>query len=114
MFHLKRLPWLLAWSVWLLLGFGLYRELPRDPGEQIRRVSLVTGEYAFGFWNQSFELFVGRPNSNEFRSVDVRNGAERGPFIEVEDNHRNLVLRSIFQRYEDDDFNSLWRIWPMK
>lgn len=29
---LKRTLWLAAWSVWLWLGFGLYRELPRDLG----------------------------------------------------------------------------------
>jgi len=29
--HLRRLLWLLAWIVWAWLGYGLYRELPRDP-----------------------------------------------------------------------------------
>src|SRR5688572_19595348 len=32
MLYLIRILWLAAWSVWLWLGFGLYRELPRDLG----------------------------------------------------------------------------------
>jgi hypothetical protein len=32
---LKRILWLFAWSVWLWLGFGLYRELPRKPGRLV-------------------------------------------------------------------------------
>jgi len=30
MHHLKGVLWLLAWSVWFILGVGLYRELPRE------------------------------------------------------------------------------------
>lgn len=32
MLHFKRLLWLAAWGVWLWLGFGLHRALPRDLG----------------------------------------------------------------------------------
>jgi len=39
----RRLPhflWLAAWSFWLWLGFGLYRELPRDLGPVVCQVKL--------------------------------------------------------------------------
>jgi hypothetical protein len=32
MLHFKRLLWLAAWGVWIWLGFGLHRALPRDLG----------------------------------------------------------------------------------
>jgi len=47
--HLKRLVWLLAWSVWIYLGFGLHRELPRDLGPVVCRLPLQTGEKFQGF-----------------------------------------------------------------
>ena len=112
MFHLKRLPWYLAWSVWLLLGFGLYRELPRGGGAQIRRIHLFDGEDVYGFWNRSHELIVRLTRSNEFRLVDVRNAKQRGPFVAEYPN--TAAARGAFRREMDDDFNTLWQIWPMR
>ena len=40
MAHLKRLLWLFAWSLWLLLGLGLYRELPRELGPAVCQLPL--------------------------------------------------------------------------
>jgi hypothetical protein len=42
---LPRSLWLLAWSFWAWLGWGLYRELPRSPAPVVRTLSLK----AFGF-----------------------------------------------------------------
>lgn len=38
---LPRSFWLLAWSVWAWLGWGLYRELPRDIGQAVSRLPLI-------------------------------------------------------------------------
>lgn len=43
---LKRFCWLSAWCVWLWLGFGLYRELPRELGPVVCKLPLGTGEYS--------------------------------------------------------------------
>jgi hypothetical protein len=55
MIHLKRFLWLAAWSVWVWLGFGLYRELPRDLGQRICELPLGSREWPIGFignWNE--------------------------------------------------------------
>src|SRR5688572_11675447 len=49
MSHLKRVLWLAAWSVWLWLGFGLYRELPRDLGPVVCSYRLNRDEQVDGF-----------------------------------------------------------------
>ena len=43
---LKRFLWLLAWSLWLWLGFGLYRELPREPGPMIAEIPVKPSDEA--------------------------------------------------------------------
>jgi len=43
---LARSLWLLAWSLWLLLGFGLYRELPRQIGARVSQIPLESGQSA--------------------------------------------------------------------
>lgn len=53
---MRRLPrflWLLAWSSWLWLGVGLYRELPRDPGPVVHRLWEGKGTTPLGFVGQS-------------------------------------------------------------
>ena len=49
MTHLKRILWLAAWSVWLWLGFGLYRELPRELGPVVCALPLKSTEDAMSF-----------------------------------------------------------------
>jgi hypothetical protein len=44
-----RVFWLAAWSVWLWLGFGLYRELPRELGPIARELPIASGEAVLGF-----------------------------------------------------------------
>lgn len=111
MFDVKRLCWIAAWSIWLLLGIGLYRELPRDLGRQVRRVHLRTGEVNYGFAADSHELVVGVPESRTYRLIDARNGVERGPYTALRP--FELGLRSWYRRAEDKDFNSFWRVWPI-
>jgi hypothetical protein len=49
MTHLKRILWLSAWSVWVWLGFGLYRELPRDLGPVVCKLAFAESEEPLGF-----------------------------------------------------------------
>jgi len=46
---LKRGCWLAVWCVWLWLGFGLYRELPRDLGPVVCKLPLNPTEQFEGF-----------------------------------------------------------------
>jgi hypothetical protein len=48
MAHLKRLCWLAAWSVWVWLGVGLHRELPRNLGRPIHRLPFAADEMTLG------------------------------------------------------------------
>lgn len=50
---LKRGLWLVAWSVWIWLGFGLYRELPRDLGPAIAKISVGKNVQDLGFIDDS-------------------------------------------------------------
>jgi hypothetical protein len=67
--------WLAAWSVWLWLGFGLYRELPRCLGPTVSRLPLQGGENVFGFLGGS-EQIVLSPESGDpqFQTFDARTG----------------------------------------
>jgi hypothetical protein len=56
MIHLKRFLWLSAWSVWIWLGFGLYRELPRDLGPSVCRLPLGEQESEIGFVHGRHQL----------------------------------------------------------
>jgi hypothetical protein len=49
MTNFNRFLWLLAWGVWVWLGFGLYRELPCSRGSQLRRLPLADKESVLGF-----------------------------------------------------------------
>ena len=46
---LSRSLWLAAWSFWLWLGFGLYRELPRELGPVVCRLPMNEAESTIGF-----------------------------------------------------------------
>src|SRR5262245_58348328 len=47
--HLIGVFWLLAWSVWFILGVGLYRELPRELGPVVRVLPFQSRERTMGF-----------------------------------------------------------------
>src|SRR5215203_3155741 len=42
--RLKLCCWLAAWCVWVWLGVGLYRELPRAPGPRVSVVPVQVGD----------------------------------------------------------------------
>src|SRR5262245_17362290 len=48
MLHRKRFFWLLAWSMWVFLGLGLHRELPRNL-ELVCKLPLESRETVVGF-----------------------------------------------------------------
>jgi hypothetical protein len=50
MIYFKRFLWLSAWSVWLWLGFGLYRELPRHAGPVLTQIPIQGGEQILGLF----------------------------------------------------------------
>jgi len=45
----ERSLWVLAWSVWALLGAGLFHQLPRDLGPVVARLPFEANEWAIGF-----------------------------------------------------------------
>jgi hypothetical protein len=53
---LTRSLWLLALSFWAWLGFGLYRELPRDLGPVIYHLPNATNQLVVGFTDHTFRL----------------------------------------------------------
>jgi hypothetical protein len=60
---MKRLTpfiWIIAWCVWLWLGFGLYRELPRDLGPVVCNLKLSQGERVTGFDAERPEVIVAK------------------------------------------------------
>jgi len=76
MIHLKRLFWLLAWSLWLLLGLGLYRELPRQTGAFVGRLPLSENERVIGFLGDEHRVVVERfEGPYEYSVFDIPMGA---------------------------------------
>src|SRR5688572_1621593 len=64
MIHLKRFLWLFAWSVWIWLGFGLYRELPRNLGSSAFMIPLDGKLLPLGFVDNGSVLAVLKQPSN--------------------------------------------------
>ena len=65
----KRGLWLAAWCVWLWLGFGLYRELPRDLGPRVCKIPVLTGDQVHGFLEGRYEVLVGAIDFNFMEKV---------------------------------------------
>lgn len=63
MHHLKRLLWLAAWGVWVWLGVGLHRELPRDLGPAVHSIPSQHPNFIWGFVDRKPKIAV-----MEFRS----------------------------------------------
>src|SRR5215216_5328261 len=82
MIYFKRFLWLAAWSVWVWLGFGLYRELPRDLGPVVYRLPLRDRERAIRFLPDGRSVMtidltardLGRWSPTKFRVVDLQTG----------------------------------------
>src|SRR5262245_3373880 len=76
---LPRSLWLLAWSCWAWLGFGLWREVPRDMGPVVCKLPLANQDAALGFVDRSglaVSMFPG-PGiySTGYRVYDVGTGS---------------------------------------
>jgi hypothetical protein len=70
---LPRLFWLSAWALWLWLGVGLHRELPRDWGPAVRKLPMDF----VGFVHDSDIALCNVPlRFEEYQCVDVRTGAK--------------------------------------
>ena len=54
----KRGLWAAAWGVWVWLGFGLYRELPRGWGTTLRPPRLAPGSRPLGFLHGKNDVAV--------------------------------------------------------
>src|SRR6476660_10364094 len=54
--RIKRICWITAWGVWLWLGFGLYRELPRDLGRVVCK--LPTANLSTTFIGDKHEIYT--------------------------------------------------------
>jgi hypothetical protein len=79
MTHLKRILWLAAWSVWLWLGFGLYRELPRKFGKPICTLPISEQAMIAGFIGTTNHVVVvfreDRSGQTTVRAFDAQTGA---------------------------------------
>src|SRR4051812_32983705 len=75
----KRCCWLAGWSIWLLLGFGLYRELPRDLGPVVCKQPLERFESPIGFVGGGPDLMTSELVMPRFGTVvrirDAKSGA---------------------------------------
>jgi hypothetical protein len=77
----KRGCWIAAWGVWVWCGFGLYRELPREFGPQVRSLSFpgdsnrihafLDGD-AFAVWH-----YIKNPRSETVAVWNIRTGDRR-------------------------------------
>jgi hypothetical protein len=89
---LSRFVWLVAWSVWLWLGFGLYRELPRHAGPVVSRLPLEKEETPVGFVAETKEVLVQQEHLRfGFKVFDARTG-------------------SMIRKFQEDERRLLWSV----
>jgi hypothetical protein len=63
--RLKRGLWLAALAVWLWLGFGLHRELPRDLGPVVCKLQTESAAMIYGFVGATNRVLVIRRDPND-------------------------------------------------
>jgi hypothetical protein len=104
---LQRCCWLAAWSVWLWLGVGLYRELPREVGPAVCKIpftSCVTRAYGFDGPSRLVvgDLRKGAPKTAGLYDTENGDCIARFPMPNVEWNlswadsamhHRHVVVK---------------------
>jgi len=76
--YCKRFLWLLAWGVWLWLGFGLYRELPRRLGENVCKLPLLPHEEVDAFLHDATSIITRQQSSSTVKPVFRRRSAMTG------------------------------------
>jgi hypothetical protein len=77
---LKRCIWLTAWGVWVWLGFGLYRELPRELGKPIARFPAPQSSLFVHFVGETNLIAILVDNNERGTTVDAYD-AETGRLI---------------------------------
>jgi hypothetical protein len=96
-----RILWLSSWSFWLWLGFGLYRELPRDAGPIVARLPMPARTAVLGFVGDSNLVALMRVRFEDLRVWIVVADAESASVlrtVEAPDSTRYLT-------HETDSFS---------
>lgn len=109
---LSRTAWLALWGIWLWLGFGLYRELPRDLGPKVCSLDLIVGsEFMWGFAPERPEVITYVWTNSKRRTIyfayDVHTGKRIGEVAEprrrypwAERRTHSLLLRGLELTYD--------------
>jgi hypothetical protein len=79
----KRCLWLSAWSVWLWLGMGLWRELPRHFGPTVFTVPLGERVMALGWVGDSDVFAIQRDRSGDGQTMVVIFDVEAGRELDL-------------------------------
>jgi hypothetical protein len=106
---MKRGMWVAAWGAWVWLGFGLYRELPRDPGPILNKLSPPTDWY---YLPPASGLVVGRKQQNGDVLVWQARTGELVRTIPCSDRRaivssRHCLLVAAMKRGDGDTYSSL-------
>jgi hypothetical protein len=76
---LKRALWLLAWSFWLWLGFGLHRELPRELGPPVAQLPIKSPQQLSFVGGSNIIMALGSyPHSKALTLYDAETGRSIG------------------------------------
>lgn len=79
---LKRIVWLLCWGTWVLLGIGLYRELPREIGPRVCKLQLPRDSHQLlGFVGPSNEFAVVSKTMSPYHTLVAVWNVETGSLI---------------------------------
>lgn len=87
----KRTLWLAAWGVWVWLGVGLYRELPRKSGPQLSNVNFHGLKMPMGFVGEQDVIAVQTSSRNNVRNLTLCN-ARNGHVIGFRHRPMNHVI----------------------
>lgn len=86
--------WLLAWSVWALLAWRLYRELPRSLGPLVCKLDLKEREIVAGFVDDRHEVVAYRWNDVDSRNEFILYSALTGEKLRDIDRETNVPIYS--------------------
>jgi hypothetical protein len=84
--------WLLAWSYWVWLGFGLYRELPRDLGPVVCELPLRPDEWVVGVLPDRPSIVTAEQHANGITHTVRRRHAPTGA-VEAVMNYDGLGIQ---------------------
>jgi hypothetical protein len=76
---LNRIVWLLCWGTWVLLGIGLYRELPREIGPRVCKLQLPRDSHQLlGFIGSSNEFAIISQTMSPYHTLIAVRDAKTG------------------------------------